>query len=76
MKKENCAGCSEDFYNGKNDLGVQECWSFKSAEVVTLYQIGYNTPMDRKENFRKVKRPNCYRQRGSVFMKELPSHLR
>jgi hypothetical protein len=76
MKKEDCIGCREDFYNGKNDLGVGECWSFKTAKVVTLYQIGYHTPMDRTENFQKVKRPSCYRQSGMVFMQQLPEHLR
>jgi hypothetical protein len=75
-KKSDCEGCRNDFYNGKNDLGVGECWSFKDAEIVTLYQIGTWVPQDRASNFTKVKRPSCYHQTGSVFMKELPKHLR
>lgn len=29
-----CQGCRNDFYNGKNDLGVGECWSLKDATIV------------------------------------------
>lgn len=74
--KQDCVGCRDDFYNGKNEYGVQECWNFKTAEIVTLYQIGYWTPMDRAENFIKVKRPRCYHAEGFAYLKELPEHLR
>lgn len=36
-----CGGCRDDFYNGHNQLGVSECWSFKSAKVVD--KIGYSS---------------------------------
>lgn len=29
-----CDGCSEDFYNGKNPYGIEECWNLKTAKVV------------------------------------------
>ena len=32
-KREFCAGCRQNFYNGNNDLGVKECWSLKSAKL-------------------------------------------
>ena len=31
--KQLCEGCYDDFYNGKNDLGVEECWSYNNATV-------------------------------------------
>lgn len=42
MKKtrELCRGCREDFYNGNNDLGVKECWSFRGARVVERMRVG------------------------------------
>lgn len=33
-EKSQCSGCRDNFYNGNNEYGVQECWSFKSAKVV------------------------------------------
>lgn len=33
-KANYCAGCRDDFYNGKNDLGVTKCWSRATAKVV------------------------------------------
>ena len=32
MQKKHCWGVRNDFYNGKNDLGVKECWSFDSKK--------------------------------------------
>jgi hypothetical protein len=29
-----CDGCSEDFYNGKNPYGIEECWNLRTAKVV------------------------------------------
>ena len=64
MKKSDCIGCGNDFYNGKNDLGVDECWSFKDAKIVSRITIGHweNPPY---KNKKKIKVPNCYHQRGS-----------
>lgn len=38
--KQLCVGCKDDFYNGKNPWGVKECWSYRSAKVVTRTQVG------------------------------------
>jgi len=40
-QKEMCNGCRDDFYNGHNDLGVEECWMFCSAEVVN--KVGHSS---------------------------------
>ena len=39
--KPMCSGCSEDFYNGHNAIGVNECWSFKKARVVN--KVGHSS---------------------------------
>lgn len=75
--KAMCQGCRNDFYNGKNDLGVSECWSFKTAKIETRYRIGHWTPMDRPENFHKERVLGCYHQPGRyVWLKELPAHIK
>ncbi len=32
--KKLCVGCHDNFYNGNNDLGVKECWSYPDAKVI------------------------------------------
>lgn len=34
-----CSNCRDNFYNGNNDLGTKECWSYCSAEVVMRIKI-------------------------------------
>ena len=77
MDKQHCVGCRDDFYNGKNELGVGECWLLKTAKLQTKYAIGWHTPMDKKGNFTKVKKPSCYRKPGQIaYLDELPQHLK
>lgn len=40
-RKEMCAGCEDDFYNGHNPYGVKECWAFKTAVVCN--KVGYSS---------------------------------
>lgn len=28
-----CMGCRQNFYNGNNDLGIDECWSLNKAKL-------------------------------------------
>lgn len=75
--KKYCLGCSEDFYNGNNEMGVKECWNFKTAKVITAYRIGWWTPQDKAENFTKVMTNDCHRETGNAaFYRDLPQHLR
>jgi hypothetical protein len=39
--KSMCSGCRDNFYNGHNDLGVEECWCFDTAKVVN--KVGYSS---------------------------------
>ena len=75
--KSDCAGCRQDYYNYGNASNTGECWLLKDAKVVLLWAIGWWTPMDKKENFHKVRKPECYTQTGKVlYCKNLPEHLR
>jgi len=63
MDKKHCSGCSDDFYNGHNDLGVSQCWSLKSAKLVWRIPIGHWESPPYK-NKRKKRVPDCWHGRG------------
>ena len=65
MDKKHCVGCRNNFYNGNNDIGVEECWQLKYAKLKTRYSISWHTPTF-QENFTKVRKPSCYHQPGSI----------
>ena len=72
--KSLCAGCRDDFYDGQ---GAKECWSYKSAQVVTKYAIGWWTMQDKKENFERIETLSCHYEPGQrAFLNDLPSHLK
>lgn len=63
-----CAGCRNNFYNGNNDYGVKQCWSFKDAEVVKVLAVGlHQEPPYYNDNIRYCL--NCYQSRGMFYMK-------
>jgi len=68
-RKEDCAGCEDDFYNGNNNLGVNECWCFESALLTFKQKI----PIDERPPHKQkpILVPNCYRKRGFVFWSKL-----
>ncbi len=82
MKKDKgyCLGCHDDFYNGKNDMNIKECWNFKKAKMVTRFRIGWWTPMDKASNFEEVKVLSCYcdleNGHGNAYLTEIPDHLK
>ena len=63
MDKKLCHGCRNSFYNGHNDLGVKECWSFKSAKAVWRIPIGHWEEPPYKDN-RKVRVADCWHGDG------------
>lgn len=72
MTKQHCAGCHSDFYNGHNDLGVTECWSFKDAKLVLRKEI----PVDQRPPWTQDAQllPNCYSRPRYVYVK--PEQIR
>ena len=71
-----CIGCRDDFYNGKNPMGIKECWMFKAARIVTRFQLSINTPMDQKSGYHKVRGHSCYHQDGYVFLGRIPDYAK
>ena len=64
MNKKHCIGCANNFYNGNNNLGIKECWSFKNAKLVWRIPIG-NWERPPYINKKKVQIPDCFHERGS-----------
>jgi hypothetical protein len=69
---EHCQGCRDDFYNGKNQLGIRKCWSRDDAFFVTRYEIHKWTPPTRPGAFVKRILPNCYHSDEYSYHSELP----
>jgi len=61
MDKKHCSGCRNNFYNGHNNLSVKECWSFKSAKLVSRICIS-NWENPPYLNKKKVKVPECWHE--------------
>jgi hypothetical protein len=64
MDKKHCNQCRNQFYNGNNNIGVKECWSFKGAKLVWRIPIGMweNPPY---KNKKKQLVPDCWSGEGS-----------
>ncbi len=67
-----CSGCTENFYNGNNSLGVTQCWNFKSARVILRKQvhINYVPPWNQDADYFL----SCRRVRGYVFVGKDEKH--
>ncbi len=65
-KLKHCAGCEDDFYNGKNQLGVDECWRLGKAKLAEKKKIGMADAPPWKHN--PIKVLSCYHQKGYWFV--------
>lgn len=74
-KLKHCSGCCDDFYNGNNPMGVNECWGLKTAKMVTQFRIGTWTKPDEPYAFTQVNKLNCWQQKGQHFYEKLPSFV-
>jgi hypothetical protein len=59
-----CSGCRDNFYNGNNGLGVTECWSLKTAEVVTKKFVHVDARPPWKQ--RPEKTYSCHRRERHI----------
>ena len=60
--KQDCIGCKDDFYNGKNEYGIDTCWSLESAEFVRRVVVHINQVPPYLQEPETV--PSCYRKQG------------
>lgn len=76
MDKRHCRGCRNDFYNGRQNFGGTDCWSLKTAKLVTRYEIHRDSYPDAPRAFRKVRRPNCYHAPPMYYYDKLPDFVK
>jgi len=69
-KRKLCSGCTENFYNGNNPLGVSECWHFSDAIVVHRAFIGLSWVPPWNASIERTL--SCHRKNGYVSVG--PSH--
>ena len=75
--KHDCIGCKNNFYNGNNSIGVKECSSYKRrGRLVVRYRISYNSPMDNRYAYQKVKVPACYHGDGYAYLENIPHYAK
>ena len=72
MKKSNCSGCYNNFYNqGSVDGNTKECWMFKNAKMIWCKLIPNDVYPQEYWKYKKQRLPSCYRILGKhVFTSE------
>ena len=69
---KDCQGCEDNFYNGNNPYGIAECWSVKTARIVSGKMLSVDQPWPDKwlQTAPKESHPNCYRMKRYIFVKD------
>lgn len=66
IKKTDCQGCEDNFYNGNNNLGVNECWHFSKATMILRKQVHVDQVPPWNQS--PVRVPSCYKVKRYVFV--------
>ena len=66
MDSKYCLGCSEDFYNGKNPLGVEKCWMLRTAKLIRRVRVHINEWPPWRHEAQWL--PTCYCESQYVFV--------
>ena len=66
MNKSHCIGCKDDFYNGKNDLGVTACWNLEVAELIMRKEVHYSQVPPWTQAAREL--PDCYSRPHFIYV--------
>ena len=69
IRRKHCPGCNDNFYNGCNSYGIEECWNLKSAKLIRVKLVGY---MERPpyDHIHSEWKPDCWRKKGIACMKD------
>ena len=62
---KHCAGCINDFYNGQNPYGIEECWSRATAKREKYRLISISLPPPDSHIPQRLF-PTCYSAKGFV----------
>lgn len=66
-KIKHCAGCTDDFFNGQNPRGVEDCWLLRSAQLIPRKQVPVSQlpPWDQPP----VPTLSCYKRKGYMYFR-------
>lgn len=66
MDVKHCVGCRDNFYNGNNTLGVNQCWRLEDALVIPRRRVR----MDERPPWTAAPEPlpQCYHASGYIFV--------
>lgn len=65
-KLKNCYGCEQDFYNGKNSFGVEECWHLADMKIIWRKKVSVEQRPPFPQPYKRY--PQCYQQKRYVFI--------
>jgi len=68
VRKLDCAGCNDDFYNYPNAVSSSaKCWKLEDAELWKCKAVGIHDrpPWNVTDG---VLRPKCYRRSGFIYV--------
>lgn len=75
-KKRHCRGCRNDFYNGRENINGRDCWSLKTAKLVTRYEIHRDSLPTVPGAFKKVRVHDCYHAPPMFYFEKLPNFVK
>jgi hypothetical protein len=65
-KLKRCIGCEQNFYNGNNDLGVEECWNLKNATLMLKKEVCINQVPPWNQAPREFL--SCFQRKGFIYV--------
>ena len=71
-RRKYCSGCTENFYNGNNPLGIDECWCLEDAKIVTKKFV--HVDMRPPWNVKPEKTLSCHHRRRYVAVNKEVMH--
>lgn len=68
LDRKHCVGCEDDFYNGNNPYGIQECWGRTGAKFDNYRLVHVDLPPPYL-GLEIQKLPTCYKKKRHVKVK-------
>ena len=66
MDIKHCAGCRNDFYNGRQNVTGNTCWSLAEAKLIMRKEVHINQVPPWKQAARQL--PDCYSKPQFVYV--------
>jgi hypothetical protein len=70
--KTHCAGCTNNFYNSNNNIGVTTCWLLEGAKLIQRKEVHINQAPPWTQKPRTL--PDCYSKSQFVYVRADRTH--